>query len=327
MTVGLLCGLLAALSWGLTDILAAVTARRVGTLRATAGGLLISLLGLLAYAAVAGLAFPADPMRWLPIGLLGVSASIAYLTFWQALRLGPIAVVSPIGASFGALSVVGAVVFLGERPSQLQWLAVPLTSLGSVLAAVVFERGARRRPRLVGLGPLFAVVSVVCFAIATVGLAGPTREIGWAQAILVSRLFNVVTTWSIMLAITRRSAGRGVAGALDSGAAAAPSAPEPPLGATGEGVGAGDAGGRAHGPVDAWAIGLMLLLGATDVVGMVGLGIGLSLAPAWLVSLAASTGPVVAIAGGLAVFHERLRPNQWVGVALVAAGIALIAVR
>jgi EamA domain-containing membrane protein RarD len=71
---------------------------------------------------------------------------------------------------------------------------------------------------------------------------------------------------------------------------------------------------------------LVLALGLADVSGLVFFSAGLEVAPAWLIGLLASVGPVVAIAAGLVVFRERLRRAQWLGIGLVAVALVLVAV-
>jgi EamA domain-containing membrane protein RarD len=70
---------------------------------------------------------------------------------------------------------------------------------------------------------------------------------------------------------------------------------------------------------------LVLALGLADVSGLAFFSAGLEVAPAWLIGLLASVGPVVAIAAGLVVFRERLRRAQWLGIGLVAVALVLVA--
>src|SRR5689334_15524938 len=102
MTDGLLLGLAAAISFGSSDSLAAIMARRVGTLRAAAGALLASLVSL---AVLLGVLHPpaAGWRDWLlPVLSLGVVAGAGYLALVNALRLGPVSAVSPLTATGGA---------------------------------------------------------------------------------------------------------------------------------------------------------------------------------------------------------------------------------
>lgn len=317
VTQGLLFGLAAGLAYGLTNVLVAVTARRIGSVRVVAANQVISLLGLALALPATGASLPADPGWWIRAGLPGLFASIGYLTYWQGLRLGPISVVTTVGETWGAVTVVLAVILLGEQLAPLQWLAVPVATAGAVLAAVTFERGSRR-PRMIGAGPLLAAVSVVGFAAATVGLQAPVRQIGLFPGMFISRVFNTALTLLVLglvLGRSRRAGGQVVAGEL----VVAPDAPEPPL------VAPVYAGPVADAGLARRTVLLVALVGLVDLAGILAMANGLRVADAWLVGLAASTGPAATIGAGLLFFGERLRPHQWLGVGLVAGALVLIA--
>jgi drug/metabolite transporter (DMT)-like permease len=148
-----------------TDSLAAITARRLGTLLTVSLSLLVSV-GVLAAGLLVTSAWP-SVVRALPVVGIGVIAAIANVSLWQALRYGPVSVVSPIAATVGAVTVLLAMVLLGEEPGPIQLIAVPVALCGSVLAAVEF-RPEERRPSLVGPGPVLAVVAMLCYSLAGV---------------------------------------------------------------------------------------------------------------------------------------------------------------
>ena len=67
------------------------------------------------------------------------------------------------------------------------------------------------------------------------------------------------------------------------------------------------------------------IAGLVDVVGFVAFVIGLEVAPTWIVGLASSFGPVVAVIVAVALWGERLRPTQWVGLVGIALGLGAVA--
>ena len=88
-----------------------------------------------------------EPLRadiWLVV-LNGAFAAFAYTTHYKALELGPVAVVSPIGAGYAVVGVALAMIVLGERPSALAsrgrgsrwwaWCSCPPTSRSSDMAS------------------------------------------------------------------------------------------------------------------------------------------------------------------------------------------------
>ena len=65
--------------------------------------------------------------------------------------------------------------------------------------------------------------------------------------------------------------------------------------------------------------------GLLDIVGFVAFAIGLEIAPTWIVGLASSFGPAVAVIVAVALWGERLRPTQWLGLAGIALGLVAVA--
>lgn len=296
MTSGLLLGLGAALAWGFTDVAGALAGRRVGSLRTLAGAQGTSLVALLVAAAVTGQlqAIPGiGPADLVLCTLMGLAAMGAYLSFFTALRMGPLAVVSPTVAAYGGLTVVLAVVLRGENPSGFQGLGAALSTLGVILVGFVFD-GGLRATRLVGRGVPLAVIALVLFAVLTIGLADPIGRHGWAPVLIVSRVANAGACLGLLafvLLARPRWAGPLVATAGRPGRAAA----------------------------------IIIAAGALDLIGFVFYAYGLEIAETWLIGLASSFGPVVAILVGLGFLGERLRPSQWLGLGLVGAGIVAVA--
>lgn len=299
MTDGLLYGLAAAAAWGTTDILAAVAARRIGGL-VTAGLVqATSLAGLVGFSlATTGRVEVAAPDPLLAVAV-GAIAAVSYLTFYVALRLGPVAVVSPVGSAYGAVAVILAVLLLGERPSATQALGVAVVTAG-VLAIGVVRDEPGRPVRLVGPGVPFVIVALLAWGLMTVGIATLVRDAPLLPVLLVVRATAAAIVWSLLAgrAIARRAVPRGAAGGAP-------------------------AGGASAGLVRA-RVGLALVAGLTDIAGYVAYATGLRDSPAWLVGLTSSFGPAVAFLFAVVFLGDRLRPLQWLGLGGLGAGLVLV---
>lgn len=275
------------------NILVALTARRLGALLTTALSLAIALAVMAVVAVAAGLPFPSSPDRYASVAALAFFAASSFLLWYRALQLGPVAVVSPITATTGAVSVVFAVLLLGEEPGPLQWLAVPVATAGAVLASI--ERGAADRSlRLVGPGPVLAAIGTVLGSVSNAGLAIPIRELGPVQAIIGQRVFSVLLVWLAVI-LAWRWARLGL----------------PP------------AGDRPGGSASTCL--LLLVLGLVDAIGFILYAVGLYVADAWLVALISQSGRVFAVFGGIVIFGDRLVRHQWLGIALVTIAIGMVA--
>ena len=294
MTSGLLLGLAAALCWGLTDVTAALGGRRFGSLPTLAVAQASSLVVLLVLGLVTEGRLPIAADVAGPAALFGVLASIAYAALFAGLAIGPVSVVSPSVAAYGGLTVILSVVVLGEIVTAHQWLGAAVGTVGVALTALRFD-GSVRGTRPVSRGVALAAVALVLFACVTVGLARPIRQAGWLDVVFVARCANSATVWILLLLVRRfRPWGSDVL-----------------LGPPG-------------GP-DRRVLGMVVIVGLLDVLGFIAFAIGLGIAPAWIVGLASSFGPAVAVLVAVGFLGERLRPIQWFGLLAIAAGLGLIA--
>jgi drug/metabolite transporter (DMT)-like permease len=129
-----LLGIAAALSWGFADFAARFTGRAVGPTLATLAMLTISAGAITLYLGWEGAAMD---WRWPSLllpTLSGVGIAAATLLLYYGLATGPVTIVSPIAGSYPAL-VVGFEVLTGFRPSLAQWCAMAVTLIGVVVVA------------------------------------------------------------------------------------------------------------------------------------------------------------------------------------------------
>jgi drug/metabolite transporter (DMT)-like permease len=298
VSIGLELGLIAALCWGSTDVSAAIAGRRLGSLRVAAIVQVTSLATILVLCLIRSSWFPTRLEDILIASVTGVVAAGAYLSFFTALRIGPLSVVSPVVAAYGGLTVLLAVIVRGESLTVLQAVGAGLATIGVILTGLVSERGWRST-RVAGKGVGFAIIALVCFAILTIGMAGPIRSAGWLPVLLVARIANAATVMTILVvvfAFRPRAAEPLISGATD----------------------------RAPGLLRI-AVLAAIAGGALDITGLVAFAIGLEQAPAWIVGLASSFGPVVSVVVAIVLWGEKLQPSQWLGLVGIALGLAAVA--
>lgn len=136
--MGVLLGLLTAISWGSSDFLARFATRRIGTLRAT---LYMQLLGFALLSAalpyLGGWQHLADGSGWRPWAW-GVSAGVlntfATLTLYRSFEIGKMAVVAPVSAAYPVITVLLSVL-AGERLTLARVLGIVSALAGAVLVA------------------------------------------------------------------------------------------------------------------------------------------------------------------------------------------------
>ena len=300
--VGLALGLAAALFWGLTDITATITSRRVGTLLAAAGMQVMATAIVVVLFLGSGQSLPNDPLDLAQVVAVGRFSAAGYLATYQAFRLGPLSVVSPVMSAYGGLTVILAVVVLGETLTLSQAAGAIVATVGVVMTGVAFDRDLRRT-RLVSKGVVFALVAMLLWGWFTIFLAGPVKSAGWLPVIAVSRTVTAVVLWSVVGVTfwylwTRRGHDRASSEPGDPGSAAI----------------ASPAQLRRALSVPSTLL-LMAAMGVFDACGYVVFSIGLEGSMAWLVGLAASLAPIVTVLFGVGWLRERLRPGQWTEIA------------
>ena len=203
-------GLGAALGWGLADLGAALTGRRIGSVATVVLAQVASLLavGVLILALRPG--WTGDTGNLIVLGTNGVLVAIAYLTLYRALELGPVALVSPIVAAYAVPPVILAVVVLGESLTGAVLAGAIVTLVGVLLASTDLRRPDTGRASRAGV-PI-GIVSMLLFGLVTFTLGRQAQELGWLPAMAVGRGFSVVALLVVAAAKRPRFGAGGAVG-------------------------------------------------------------------------------------------------------------------
>ncbi len=200
MLVTVVLSLVTAASYGVSDFLGAVGARRLKVLPGTAVTYGFALLTLLVMLPIIGGAWSGETVLWGAVA--GVSAIVGFLAFFAALAAGPMSLASPLIAVIGSLVPVVIALLLGERLPVLAWIAVVLALVGGGLISVT--RG--------GAGTGIPRKTVVLSMLAGLGLGGSIAALDRAPqdsgvtAAVVEITVGVVLLGVLLLA-NRASAG------------------------------------------------------------------------------------------------------------------------
>jgi drug/metabolite transporter (DMT)-like permease len=204
-------GLLAALGWGSADFGATVAGRRIGSFPTVIvaqafSALAATLILLLSGESLDGL----GAVIWIVV-INGVSTSSAYYMHYRALELGPMVVVSPIGASYAVVGVALAVVILDERPGLLALLGAIVTIAGVMLTSTDLPKlraGTHGRPP----GLWWAVAAAICFGVAAFTLGRAAQLVGWVPSLWASRAAQAICFAPLVLVRRREFVGLAAAG-------------------------------------------------------------------------------------------------------------------
>jgi uncharacterized membrane protein len=215
-------GLAAALGWGLADFTGAVGGRRMGSLPTVMVAQALSAVAMTAFMFAGGHS-PAVMAPYVGFVVMnGLASSGAYLSHYRALQLGPVAVVSPIGATYAVVGVALAVVALGERPGPAAAVGGLITVVGVMLTSTDLTKlRAGTHTRAPGLP--WAIASAVMFGVGGFFLGYFAQQVGWVPGLWASRCAQL-TMFALLSIARRREFDRfgwnmGLVWALASGAA------------------------------------------------------------------------------------------------------------
>ncbi|MER5847703.1 DMT family transporter [Streptomyces sp. NPDC002012] len=283
-----LFALATSLLWGLADFGGGLLTRRTPALTVVVVSQTAAAVVLGVIVIATGGWSEAGPQLWFAVAA-GAVGPVAMLSFYKALALGPMGVVSPLG-SLGVAVPVSVGIVVGERPGLLQFAGVGVAVVGIVLAGGPQLRGApvQRRAVLLTLVAAFGFGSVMSLI-----AEASTTVTGLFLALFVQRLTNIAVGGSALYISVRR------------GARALP-----------------EEGGAA---VVLAALPALVFVGLADVAANGTYSIAAQHGPVTVAAVLASLYPVVTALAARGVLKERLRAVQAAGAGLALVGTVLLA--
>jgi len=193
--MGILLGLVTALTWGGADFVARFSTHRIGALRTMFYMQFTGLLLLTIFMRwLGGWGHLADGSGWQPWAwgfLAGLLNACATLSLYRSFEIGKMAVVAPLSASYPALTLTLSWLG-GDHLSAARSLGVVLILLGVVVVAGGEHAGDENSPEPTNVntrGTGFAIVAAVGFGL-----------LFWLLGIrIVPRLGAVQAVWMIRL--------------------------------------------------------------------------------------------------------------------------------
>ncbi|MFF3885380.1 EamA family transporter [Streptomyces sp. NPDC001914] len=280
-----LFALATSLLWGLADFGGGLLTRRTPALTVVVASQSIAAVVLGAIVLATDGWSAAGPELWFAVAA-GLVGPVALLSFYKALALGPMGVVSPLG-SLAVAVPIGVGLFLGERPGLTQIAGIAVAVAGVVLAGGPQLRGAPVQRQAVLLTLIAAAGFGTVFALIAEASSSVT---GLFLALFVQRLTNVVTGGAA-LAVSVRRGGEAL--------------PE---------------GGFPWASLPALAF-----VGLADVAANGTYSVAAQHGPVTVAAVLASLYPVVTALAARGVLRERLRGVQATGAALALVGTVLLA--
>jgi len=292
--MGVLLGLLTAISWGSSDFLARFATRRTGTLRTT---LYMQILGFALLSAAlpflggwGHLADGSGPRPWVWGVFAGALNTVSTLSIYRSFELGKMSVVAPLSASYPVITVLLSLL-TGERLTIARGVGIVLVLAGAILVAredasaqdtstaLSAHNAAREMAGLrwalvaaAAMGVMFWLVGVRFVPI-----------IGALPSVWIIRLVSAVATLAVIL-ISRQPAAPPISGARS------------------------------------FVAGMAVLDTAAYCLN----NRGMQLEQVSIVSVLASLYGAVTVGYAAAILRERISRVQWIAIAAIFLGIVLI---
>jgi drug/metabolite transporter (DMT)-like permease len=349
LETGIALGLTAALCWGVADFLARGAVRSGGLLTMLFFMRLVGGLALLGVGIWLGIlpAHVPSPMLAAQAAGIGALLLLATVLYYRGLAIGTIALVSPIASSFAAITALLALV-TGERPALVQLAGMGVTLVGVALAAAAHQRGpggrtpaakgplelavdpfpARLAPKpphglwILPAGVPEALAATALFGVGYFAIRYVIAGLGSAGAVLFMRgsdfaLLGIFALLAPIAGAARKRLARKRL-ARKRLARAAPPRPDFPNDARRP-----PAGNRLR--IPRWAFWCYLVPTAVlDTGANVAYNIGVAESLIAVVSVLSSLFTAVTVLLAWALLRERLSRRQWLGVALILLGVALV---
>ena len=285
MSSGMFLGLGSAVGFGVADVSGAVSAKKLGVPVTVfiIQSFNVVMLSLLLLTPIPG-ALSAGRGAVVAIAASGLLGTLSFFSFYRALQLGPVSVVSPVFASYAALTVVLSVALNGEHLSGLAALGVSSTIAGVVLASSRSSRDRGDDASRAGIP--FALVATLSWGVASYLIGRYSQQVGWYLPLFGSRLVEFACMATILIVL------------------------------------------RARGATVVFPRGRFALIpavsGLADNIAVGAFARGSQLGFISITSAVSATFPLVVIAGGVILFHERPTKRQWTGVVLTIAGLVVL---
>lgn len=289
MLASLILGSVAAVGWGVTDFLARYTSREVGAYRSL---FYMQVFGLVVLGGVflsgkTGIVPHAPSAAWFWAAVVGVMSAAAVLAFYRSFETGKLAVVAPISAGYPALTALLSI-WSGEQVGPAEWLGIAL-----VLAGVALAVGASESTQEGPGGEQQNSRAAVGWALAAaLGFGVMFWLLGFHVVPALGGLMSVwvvrvvcTATLVVMAWPTRQSLRLPQGNML-------------------------------------WMVAAM---GVLDVCAYLATNFGMEFHHVSIVTVLASLYAAVTVVLAAVVLRERLKGKQWMGIALIFAGVVVLA--
>ena len=177
--MAIIFALIAFFGWGLGDIFGGLVSRKIGGISSAFWSYVLCVIFASFYIPFAG--NPLEHMNTLALVVLIILTPIGLvplITLYEGIKRGNASLVGTIGSTFAALVVILSIIFLGDKISYTQIIAIVIIFVGLILASLDLKT-FNIKQLVTDKGVPFAIASMIFWAIYFTFVRIPIRQIGW----------------------------------------------------------------------------------------------------------------------------------------------------
>ncbi|WP_298817514.1 DMT family transporter [Chloroflexus sp.] len=191
--MGIVYGLIAALSWGTGDFLISRATRQIGWQWALLCGQLVGIVAIGLVITVRGDPMPSWGPAWLNAIAVNLLNLLGTLLLYRAFAIGTLAIVSPIAAGFAAVTAMLAV--LGGEQIEL----LTLSGAGLVIGGVMVVSRGKSETDVNLRGVPEAIGVAISFGLFFWLLKDVTATFGIAWPVLIGRVLTAIAAVTVLM--------------------------------------------------------------------------------------------------------------------------------
>ncbi len=307
-----------ALFWGLADSFATLSARRLTTFQTT---LISQVTGLhvlmVLFVIVRASNLPITlglSLENVGVGILtGAFAFVGYLSLYQALEAGPIAITSPLSSTSAVVTLALSMLILHERVSFPEGIALSAAIVGVILVSTRYQDilallQKRSSEFSVKKGICWAYVAMMSLGCMDFGVGARTPSAGWFAPVYWTRTFSVLFLYLTAFYPARRRKQISVGSRTITTSMRKLSTDR-----------------SASSPHQRQGFLLAIIAGTLESAAISAFGLATQITQPGVIATIASYYALVAILFGVFVFRERLVGNQLFGIGLLMCALGGLA--
>ncbi|MBI5127334.1 DMT family transporter [Candidatus Roizmanbacteria bacterium] len=218
------------------------------------------------------------------ITIIALLQMFAYLSFYKGLKIGQVSLVSSIAASWGLLTALLGIIFLKEVLKINQTLAIIFIISGIILSSINIEDLITNKKIKLLIGVREGLMAMFGWGTSLFLLASLTKTMGWFLPAISFRFFLLIFLFVYMLFAKKEFVQK-----------------------------------KSKFPL--W---LLILIGVFDMGAFFTFSLGTSGSLASIVAPIGSAYALVTIILAKIFFKEKIKPNQYFGIAGILTGLILI---